>query len=212
MSDEIFDITIIGGGPAGLFGSFYAGLRHAKCKVIEASDKLGGALVHEYPDEVLHDVAGYRLITAKAMAQRLIEQAEIYNYPMLTGERLQDMDHDEEKNIWILKTDKDTHYSKTVVIGIGTLEKTIKNSKELAKLFKKLVIKTDSRGIVVSENMETNLPGLFACGDIISKPEDQRRITSANSESAIAVNNAKKYIDPAAGTFPGHSTDLRKEK
>lgn len=33
---DIYDITIIGGGPAGMFTAFYAGLRQAKVKIIEA--------------------------------------------------------------------------------------------------------------------------------------------------------------------------------
>ena len=42
MPTEVYDITIIGGGPAGLFASFYAGLRDAKTKIIEATGELGG--------------------------------------------------------------------------------------------------------------------------------------------------------------------------
>jgi ferredoxin/flavodoxin---NADP+ reductase len=33
---ETFDITIIGGGPTGLFTAFYAGMRQAKVKIIES--------------------------------------------------------------------------------------------------------------------------------------------------------------------------------
>ena len=33
MTDNIYDITIIGGGPAGLFAGFYAGMRQAKTKI-----------------------------------------------------------------------------------------------------------------------------------------------------------------------------------
>lgn len=48
--EEIYDITIIGGGPAGLFTAFYAGLREMKTKIIEADNKLGGK-VHVYPQK-----------------------------------------------------------------------------------------------------------------------------------------------------------------
>ncbi|MFL0362142.1 ferredoxin--NADP(+) reductase, partial [Pseudobacillus sp. 179-B 2D1 NHS] len=36
MSDnqQVFDITIIGGGPVGLFTAFYAGMRQMSCKII----------------------------------------------------------------------------------------------------------------------------------------------------------------------------------
>lgn len=46
--EEMFDVTIIGGGPAGLFAAFYSGLREMKTKIIEFQPVLGGK-VHVYP-------------------------------------------------------------------------------------------------------------------------------------------------------------------
>lgn len=40
MSDNIYDVTVIGGGPAGLFSAFYAGLREMKTKIIDGQDQL----------------------------------------------------------------------------------------------------------------------------------------------------------------------------
>lgn len=37
MQREIYDVTIIGGGPAGLFSAFYSGLRELKTKLLKAS-------------------------------------------------------------------------------------------------------------------------------------------------------------------------------
>ena len=39
------DITIIGGGPVGLFTAFYAGMRQASVKIIESLPQLGGQLL-----------------------------------------------------------------------------------------------------------------------------------------------------------------------
>src|SRR5687768_16975937 len=36
VSDGITDITIIGGGPTGLFAAFYAGLRGISCRIVDA--------------------------------------------------------------------------------------------------------------------------------------------------------------------------------
>lgn len=44
MQREIYDVTIIGGGPAGLFSAFYSGLRELKTKIIESEPRLGGKL------------------------------------------------------------------------------------------------------------------------------------------------------------------------
>ncbi len=41
-----YDIAVIGGGPIGLFSTFYAGLRDMKAVVIEAQDELGGQLIN----------------------------------------------------------------------------------------------------------------------------------------------------------------------
>ena len=41
MSDQdLYDVTLIGAGPTGLFGAFYAGLREMKVKVIDALEEL----------------------------------------------------------------------------------------------------------------------------------------------------------------------------
>src|SRR5437879_2180309 len=38
---DVKDITIIGAGPTGLFGAFYAGMRGASCRLIDNLDQLG---------------------------------------------------------------------------------------------------------------------------------------------------------------------------
>ena len=38
------DVTIIGGGPAGLFASFYSGLRGMDVRIIDVQEKLGGKM------------------------------------------------------------------------------------------------------------------------------------------------------------------------
>ena len=41
---DIKDITIIGGGPTGIFALFYAGMRRATAQVVDALPELGGQL------------------------------------------------------------------------------------------------------------------------------------------------------------------------
>ena len=50
-AEEPYDITIIGGGPSGLFAAFYAGLRSARTKIIDSLAQLGGQLAALYPDK-----------------------------------------------------------------------------------------------------------------------------------------------------------------
>ena len=212
MPTEVYDITIIGGGPAGLFGSFYAGLRDAKTKIIEATKVLGGALVHEYPNEVLRDVAGFVLITADKLAERFIEQAAAYDHTICKGEKVTALAFDNAEKLWKITTDKNDHFSTTVVLAIGTLQNIQKKHNLLLDSFKKIGLKVNELGVVVDAHMQTNLAGLFACGDIIAKPKKMNFITIASAEAATAINNAKKCCNPEASTFPGYSTDIRKGK
>ena len=64
---EVFDLTIIGGGPTGLFAAFYGGLRQMKVKVIESMPQLGGQLAALYPEKHIYDVAGFPHITGKEL-------------------------------------------------------------------------------------------------------------------------------------------------
>lgn len=210
MAQQIYDITIIGGGPAGLFGAFYAGMRAATCKIIDAGDKLGGIMVTEYPNEILRDVAGFTLVSAKALAADLVRQMEIYNHTVCLGEKVTDIKR--EQDIWMITTDQSTHASRTIVLGLGDYNRMRERAKPFCQMIEALGVKVDKAGIVVDENMQTSVQGLFACGDIISKADDLKRITPANAEAAVAVNNAVKFIRPDSETFPGYSTDLNQAK
>ena len=65
----------------------------------------------------------------------------------------------------------------------------------------------DHNGIVVDTHMRTNIEGVYAAGDIVHYDGKLKLISLGCGEVAIAVNNAKHYIDPKAKVAPGHSTD-----
>lgn len=64
----------------------------------------------------------------------------------------------------------------------------------------------DGHAIVVNSRMETSEPGIYAAGDIVSYPGKVRLIATDFGEAATAINNAAKYLNPKASTFPGYST------
>ena len=68
-------------------------------------------------------------------------------------------------------------------------------------------LKQEKRHIVVDSAMRTNLPRVFAAGDITEYPGKVRLIAVGFGEAATAVNNAAVVIDPAAHVFPGHSSE-----
>jgi len=65
----------------------------------------------------------------------------------------------------------------------------------------------DKRHIKVDSTTATNLPRVFAAGDISDYPGKVRLIAVGFGEAATAVNNAAVAIDPSAHLFPGHSSD-----
>ncbi len=62
--------------------------------------------------------------------------------------------------------------------------------------------------IKVSQTMETNLPGIFAAGDITTYPGKLKLIATGVAEACIAVNHAVHFINPSAKVEPGHSSNM----
>ncbi|NIP80815.1 MAG: FAD-dependent oxidoreductase, partial [Gemmatimonadetes bacterium] len=75
MAEDARDITIIGGGPTGLFAAFYAGMRGTSCRIIDSLPELGGQLTALYPEKYIFDVGGFPKVLAKDLARSLVEQA-----------------------------------------------------------------------------------------------------------------------------------------
>lgn len=63
--------------------------------------------------------------------------------------------------------------------------------------------------IRVSQTMETNIPGVYAAGDVTKYEGKLELIATGFAEAAIAVNYAVHRIDPKARVNPGHSTNLK---
>ena len=68
-------------------------------------------------------------------------------------------------------------------------------------------LEVSKRHIVVDSAMRTNLPRVFAAGDITEYAGKVRLIAVGFGEAATAVNNATVAIDPTAHVFPGHSSE-----
>lgn len=322
----IMDITIIGGGPVGLFAAFYAGMRQASVKIIESMPQLGGQLSALYPEKYIYDVAGFPKVRAQELVNNLIEQANLFNPVFCLEEKVLNVIKNED-GIFELTTNKAVHLSRTVIItaGCGAFEprklnvpgaekyegknlfyfvnnldpfrdqdvliagggdsavdwalmlepvaksvtlihrrdtfrahehsvEQMKQSsvriitpREIQSLhgedcIEKVVIADkksgvteelrvdalivsfgfvsslgpiqewglhiENGGIVVNSRMETNIPGIYAAGDIATYPGKVKLIATGFGEAPTAVNNAKQYMDPSARLQPGHSSNM----
>ena len=70
---DLYDMTIIGGGPAGLYSAFYSGLREMKTKIIEFQPQLGGK-VHVYPEKMIWDIGGLTPLPGAKLIEQIVEQ------------------------------------------------------------------------------------------------------------------------------------------
>lgn len=114
---EIRDITIIGGGPAGLFALFYAGMRGATAQIVDALPQPGGQLAALYPEKYIFDVAGYPKVLAKDLVKSLVEQAGQFDQPIYCGQNVIALE--ESEGVFTLVTESDRFQSRSVLIAAG---------------------------------------------------------------------------------------------
>ncbi|MEO2005845.1 MAG: NAD(P)/FAD-dependent oxidoreductase [Candidatus Poribacteria bacterium] len=125
-SRDVYDITIIGGGPVGLFGAFYAGVRECKTKIIDSLSELGGQLTALYPEKYIFDMPGFPKVLAKDLVQVMADQGLWKDPTVCLEEQTRTVDYDDADGVYTLTTSKGVHYTKTIIIaaGIGALNPT----------------------------------------------------------------------------------------
>jgi len=330
MPDDTRDITIIGGGPTGLFAAFYAGMRGTSCRIVDSLPELGGQLTALYPEKYIFDVGGFRKVLAKDLTNGLVEQALQFDPEVVLDVQVGELEWIEDH--FDLRCDSGTYSSRSVVIAGGKgafepmplkcsgydefmhrgVEYSVRDPEvfrgkrvmvvgggdsaidfvlmlkelsasmtlvhrrdgwrahrasvqqmEAAAQAGEIELKTfhevrqihgtervervtifDNRsdedatvecdfvlsclgfkpdlgpiknwGLEVEKNrikvdslMRTNIPGVYAAGDVIDYEGKLDLIATGFAEAAVAVNNAVHFVDPSARVNPGHSTNLK---
>jgi thioredoxin reductase len=116
--NETYDITIIGAGPTGMFGAFYAGLREMKTLLLEALPQPGGQLAVLYPEKFVYDVAGYPCILAKDLVKELWQQAVKFKPDVRFDEQVVHLSRGADDGL-VVTTDRTTYRSRTALIAAG---------------------------------------------------------------------------------------------
>lgn len=119
MADQLdlYDVTIIGGGPAGLYSAFYSGLRSMKTKIIEVQPVLGGK-VNIYPEKVLWDIGGLPPLQAQNFVANLIQQAQTFSPTICLNTKVEQVQKQDDYFV-ISTTNGEKHYTKTVIAAVG---------------------------------------------------------------------------------------------
>ena len=81
---------------------------------------------------------------------------------------------------------QDRIFADRVLINIGF--------KKSYSFLNTLPLARNKKGIIVDSEMKTTLPGVFACGDVVSYPGKVRLIVTAIGEAATAVNSAEEFL------------------
>jgi thioredoxin reductase (NADPH) len=331
--EQLKDISIIGGGPTGLFAAFYAGMRGASARIIDALPALGGQLMALYPEKYIFDVAGFPKVLAKDLVRDMATQGLQFGASTHLGEVVTGLRRVEERDSshFVLETSDGDYPSRSIIIaaGIGAFEArklgiegedrfeekglffkvldpkqfegkrvllvgggdsafdwavnlqgiaksimlihrrdgfrahqatinqvqeyqrcgkcelrtfwevkalhgngkveqvTIVNSKTKEEetldmdavipllgfhsdlgAIKEWGLDSEKADIKVDQVMATNVPGIYAAGDITSYPGKLKLIATGAAEACIAVNNAVHRINPKAKVNPGHSSNM----
>jgi ferredoxin/flavodoxin---NADP+ reductase len=323
------DLLIVGAGPVGLFGAYYAGVRGLRVGVVDSLNQVGGQITAMYPEKQIYDVAGFSSVSGRDLVAALERQAAQHHPRYLLGQDAQQLRREPRESgvdqlvvttslgtaitcraiivtggigmftprplpagegflgrgleyfvprpqeyagqevvvvgggdsavDWVLMLEpiasrvtlvhrRDafrahpanvakmretsaqiiTNAQVTVLEGGDRVEKAVVTGKDgssrvvpcqrvvaalgftanLGPLRDWGIELRQNRHVVVDSAMRTNVPGLFAAGDIVEYDGKVKLIATGFGEVATAANNAAVYIDPSAHIFPGHSTDL----
>jgi ferredoxin/flavodoxin---NADP+ reductase len=118
MTKDVYDITIVGGGPTGLYAAYYAGFRTLRVKIIDSLNELGGQITALYPEKLIFDVAGFPKVQGKDLVKSLVAQANQYSPTVCLDERVHGLKVTGEKEIR-LETDRGEHWTKVVLLTVG---------------------------------------------------------------------------------------------
>ncbi|WP_110928180.1 NAD(P)/FAD-dependent oxidoreductase [Bacillus massiliglaciei] len=116
--EELFDVTIIGGGPAGLYSAFYSGLRTMKTKLIEFQPQLGGKL-HVYPEKMIWDVGGLTPTTGEKLIEQIVAQGLTFDPEVVLNEKIVKITQNKDKIFILHSASGQQHFSKMVIVSVG---------------------------------------------------------------------------------------------
>lgn len=89
------DLLIVGAGPVGLFGAYYAGVRTLSTAVLDSLEEPGGQITAMYPEKAIFDVAGFPAIKGRDLVEQLLEQANAHDPKYFLGHQAVELERGE---------------------------------------------------------------------------------------------------------------------
>ncbi len=115
---QLYDVTIIGGGPAGMYAAFYSGMRDLKTKLIDANEKLGGRMLI-YPEKMIWDVGGVTPVLCEKLITQLEQQAQTFEPTIFLGQQIRDLEKQDDGTYLLETVTGEKHWTRTVILAIG---------------------------------------------------------------------------------------------
>lgn len=82
------DLAIIGAGPSGLYGAYYAGFRGLRVAVLDSLPEPGGQVSALYPEKPIYDIAGLPAVRGRDLISALLEQGAPFEPLYLLGDQV----------------------------------------------------------------------------------------------------------------------------
>ncbi len=119
---HVVDLAIIGAGPAGLYGAYYAGFRGMSVALLDSLPEPGGQVAALYPEKLIYDVAGFPAIKGQDLIDNLVQQADQYDPLYVLNNRAEDLE-ERGDGTFLIRTHRGIEITCRAVIitgGIGT--------------------------------------------------------------------------------------------
>jgi thioredoxin reductase (NADPH) len=91
MTTYDVEVAIVGAGPVGLYGAYYAGFRGLSVAVVDALPTPGGQVAALYPEKDIFDIAGLPAVKGQDLVAGLVQQASPFSPTYLLGQQAQQL-------------------------------------------------------------------------------------------------------------------------